>query len=86
MLIKQKQMMTYKSYVAEITFLKPDVALVHASWEWPGFKLPSGEEIREIKGIITMVMVKQEGKWLIRALQNIVTSAPPMKAQPKKDK
>ena len=86
MLTKQKQKMTYQSDVAEITFLKPDVALVHATWEWPGFALPSGEEAKEFKGIITMVMVKRDGKWLIRALQNTVTVTPPTPEQPKKDK
>ncbi len=32
MLAKQKQKMTYKSDVARITFLKPDI---NATWEWP---------------------------------------------------
>lgn len=35
MLVRQKQTMNYKSAVARIAFLKPDIALVHASWEWP---------------------------------------------------
>jgi hypothetical protein len=54
-----------------------EYALVHATWEWPGFTLPSGEEAKDFKGILTMVMVQQGGKWLIRALQNTVTSPPP---------
>lgn len=86
MLVKQKQNMTYKSSAAKITFLKPDIALVHATWEWPSFTLPSGEEGKDFKGIITMVMVKQDGKWLIRALQNTLTSTPPMPEQPKMGK
>lgn len=77
MLAQQKQKMTYKSDVARITFLKPDIALVHATWEWPGFKQPSGEEWKDFNGIITMVLVKRNDKWLIRALQNTVTSQPP---------
>ena len=76
MLVRQKQKMTYKSKVEKITFLKPDVAIVQATWEWPGFTTPSGEEVEDFKGIITMVMVKQNGMWLIRALQNTVTSIP----------
>ena len=76
-LIRQKQKMTYRSDVAEIAFLKPDVALVHATWEWPGFTMPSGEEAKDFRGVITMVMVKRGGKWLIRALQNTVTGTPP---------
>lgn len=83
-LVKQKQRMTYKSDVEKITLLKPDIAIVHATWEWPGYTLPSGEEAEDFKGMITMVMVKQNGMWLIRALQNTVTSPPPMPEQPKK--
>ena len=82
MLVKQKQKMTYKSNVEKITFLKPDIAVVHATWEWPGFTGPSGEEVKDFKGIITMVTVKRNGTWLIRALQNTVTGTPPMVKQP----
>jgi uncharacterized protein (TIGR02246 family) len=83
-LVEQKQKMTYKSDVAKITLLKPDIAIVHATWEWPGFTLPSGEEATDFKGMITMVMVKQNGRWLIRALQNTVNNPPPMPEQPNK--
>jgi uncharacterized protein (TIGR02246 family) len=86
MLVKQKQKMTYKSNVEKITFLKPDIAIVHATWEWPGFTTPSGEEAKDFKGIITMVMVKQNGLWLIRALQNTVTGIPPTAKRPGKGK
>lgn len=81
MLVRQKQKMTYKSRVEKAIFLKPDIAIVHATWEWPGFSAPSGEEVKDFKGIITMVMVKQNGVWLIRALQNTVTSIPPTSKQ-----
>jgi uncharacterized protein (TIGR02246 family) len=77
MLVRQKQKMTYRSDVGAISFLKPDIALVHATWEWPGFVGPSGEEVRDFKGIITMVMVKRDGQWLIRALHNTVAQSPP---------
>ena len=76
LLVKQKQKMTYNSHIAEIHFLKPDVALVVATWEWPGFMQPSGEEWKDFKGIITMVLLKRDDRWLIRALQNTVTSPP----------
>ena len=32
-----------------------------------------GEEAKDFKGIITMVALKQDGKWLIRAVQNTVS-------------
>ncbi len=79
MLARQKQKMTYRSTVAKMPFLTPHIALVHATWEWPGFTMPSGEPTEDFKGISTMVMVKQKGTWLIRAVQNTVTTpaAPP---------
>jgi uncharacterized protein (TIGR02246 family) len=76
MLVKQKQPMTYTSSVTKIAFLKPDIALVHATWAWPGFTLPSGEEAKDFEGIITMVMVKQVDTWLIRAVQNTLGVLP----------
>jgi len=85
-LVKQKQKMTYKSSVAKITLLKPDLALVHATWEWPGFTRASSEEMKDSRGMITMVMVKRGGEWLIRALQNTVTTAPSMPEQLEKGK
>lgn len=85
MLVKQKRPMTYKSTVANITFLKPDIAIVHATWDWPGFTLQSGEATKDSEGIITMVMVKQDCSWLIRSLQNTVVSIPLMTKQPEKD-
>lgn len=77
---EQKQKMTYKLTLAKISLLKPDTALVHANWEWPGFTSPLGDEDR--KGIITMVLVKQDGRWLIRASQNTRTDIPKMTKQP----
>ncbi len=49
MFVRQKQKMTYKSSVAKVTFLKPDIAIVHATWEWPGFIPPSGKEVEDFK-------------------------------------
>jgi uncharacterized protein (TIGR02246 family) len=60
----------YRLVAAKISFLKPDVALVHATWEGPG-SIPSPAEAPvDRKGIITMVMTKPERRWLIRASQN----------------
>jgi uncharacterized protein (TIGR02246 family) len=81
---KQNQKMTWSAAVEKISFLSPDIALVHAASKWPGFALPSGEEVKG--GIMTLVLVKQDGKWLIRALQNTLVSAPPAPKQPDKDK
>lgn len=72
--------MTYASSVEKISFLTPDIALVHASWDWPGGAPPAAGKDVDFRGLLTMIMVKQGGRWLIRALQNTVadsTSPPP---------
>jgi hypothetical protein len=62
--------MTYNSTVAKIAFLKPDIAMVHATWEWPGFALPSGEEAKDFKGIITCV------RWYVCGRHGFIPCAP----------
>ena len=69
---KQNQKMTWAVAVEKISFLTPDIALVHATWKWPGFARPSGEEVKDFRGIISAVLVRQDGRWLIRSLQNTV--------------
>lgn len=59
---KQNQQMTWAAAVEKISFLSPDIVLVHATWKWPGFTLPSGEEVKDFRGIITMVMVRHDGE------------------------
>ena len=76
----QKQQMTWAAAVENVSFIKPDVALVHVSWKWPGFVLSSGQPSPDLRGMITMVMVKRDGAWLIRALQNTVADAVPTPA------
>ena len=71
MMVKQNQTMTFNLDVRNITFLKPDIALVHALSEWPGFKFPGpDQEPGNVKGIITFVIIKKVNGWLIRALHN----------------
>lgn len=66
--IRQKS--RYELRTAAIHFLAEDVALVHAHWHWPEFVSPAGGEASDLRGIITMVMVRRESTWLIRASQN----------------
>jgi hypothetical protein len=72
-LVEQKQPMTYKAAVAKIAFLSPTLALAHAMWEWPEFAARKGDKTKDFTGVMTIIMVKQAGTWLIRALQNTVT-------------
>lgn len=72
----QNQKMDWSAGVERVSFLGPDTALVHATWKWPGFIPPSGAATGDFRGMMTLVMVKREGKWLIRALHNTVAAAP----------
>ena len=77
MLIAQGQPATFHLEVRKITFLRPDIALVHVESEWPGFNPPNGTQATAgISGIITMILEKKEEKWLIRALQNTLKQTP----------
>lgn len=72
MLKTHNQKMSWTALVKQIGYLSPEIALVHATWEWPHFRLPSGIELKDFRGILTLVMVKRDGRWLIRALHNTV--------------
>lgn len=77
MLAEQGQPATFSLDVRKITLLKPDIALVHVESNWPGFILPHTNESSTnlgISGMITLVLIKKDGKWLIRALQNTLKS------------
>ncbi len=53
--------------VKQIRFLRPDVAVVHGESNLT-FKI-NGEE-KKGKGLVTLVMTKEKGKWSIAAFQN----------------
>lgn len=52
--------------IEKIRFVRPDVAVVHVHSE----RFPKSERNKIIKARITMVMVKNDGKWEIEAFQN----------------
>jgi uncharacterized protein (TIGR02246 family) len=60
----------YRLDLAKTSLLSPDIALVHAIWRWPGFVQSPGDEPADRSGIVSMVMVKQGDRWLIRASHN----------------
>ena len=71
---QQNQVMNWSADVTRISFPAPGVALVHATWNWPGYRLPSGEKPNGFRGIMTLLMVKRDNNWLIRALHNTVAN------------
>ncbi|SHE68002.1 SgcJ/EcaC family oxidoreductase [Streptoalloteichus hindustanus] len=60
----------YRQEVLSVQGVTPDVALVHTRWSWPDHQLPSAPTGEDREGIVTLVMVRREGKWLIRAAHN----------------
>ena len=66
----------YELQAAAIHFLAEDVALVHARWYWPEFVPAAGGDSSDLQGIITMVLVRRESRWLIRASQNTKAGRP----------
>ena len=52
--------------IEKIRFLRPDVAVVHVLAE----RFPKADKSKTVKGRLTMVMVKNAGKWEIAAFQN----------------
>jgi len=71
MLIETEQPGTFSLEVRKIELLKPDIAIVQALSEWLGFKsCDSSDKTETLKGILTCVFIKTDGKWLIKTLHN----------------
>jgi uncharacterized protein (TIGR02246 family) len=58
----------------QVRFIRPDVALVHTTWDVTGWTRLSGDPVPVLREITTMVMVKNAGTWLITAFQNTYVS------------
>jgi uncharacterized protein (TIGR02246 family) len=77
-LARQSQKMTWSATVQKIRFLAEGVALVHATWNWPGVISAEGQGAKDLSGIMSLVLVKQDGRWLIRSLHNTVADDSPL--------
>ncbi|WID95739.1 SgcJ/EcaC family oxidoreductase [Bosea vestrisii] len=64
-----EQMKNYQLSVEQIALLSPTVALVHARWHWPDF-VEGGHPPEDRQGLLTMVVVKGDDHWRIRATHN----------------
>ena len=69
---------TWTTRAATVTFLKPDVALVHVSWGLKGDTDPDGAVRKPREGVFTWVALKLDGRWQIRAGQNTNANFPPI--------
>lgn len=57
--------------------VRPDVAVVHFTWQLDGQVDAQGNPVDRRHGIVTFVAVKAEDGWRITALQNTNLSGPP---------
>ena len=55
-----------------IRFIRPDVAIVHETHELSRMRNDKGETIPPQQELSIRVMVKEKGKWLIRAFHNTI--------------
>ena len=66
---------TIHSTVIWIKFIKPDVAAVDVSWEMTGGRCPDGSDDARPqtyrKGLESLVMTKQRGRWLVAVFHNM---------------
>jgi uncharacterized protein (TIGR02246 family) len=72
---------THQTFSAtKIRFIKPDVAAVDAHWDMTGVTDPQGNARPARNGLLSFVMVKNDGKWQIVVMHNLDLSAlpPPM--------
>ncbi|MGX2994552.1 YybH family protein [Streptomyces sp. JNUCC 64] len=64
------QKANYGQEVVGVQAVAPDVALVHTVWSWPEHRLPGAGEPEDRRGLVTLLMVRRDGRWLIRAAHN----------------
>jgi uncharacterized protein (TIGR02246 family) len=65
-----RQRSSYSVEIAGIDFVAPDVALVHAVWSWKDFVAPDGAGPVDRRGVLTMVIVRHDDGFRIRASHN----------------
>ncbi|GAO05358.1 SgcJ/EcaC family oxidoreductase [Anaeromyxobacter sp. PSR-1] len=61
--------------------LRPDVALVHASWTLEGDTGLTGQRMPPRRGVLSFVLVRDRGRWVAESAQNTdvvpIPNAPP---------
>jgi uncharacterized protein (TIGR02246 family) len=61
---------TLKNEVPKISVIKADIASVDVLWTMDKCFLPDGSESKNRRGLITFLMVKENGKWGIAIMHN----------------
>ena len=60
----------------DVKFLTPDIAVVHARWKISGDKNLDGTTREPRNGVMTRVVAKRDGRWVIVAAHNTNTVPP----------
>lgn len=66
---------TFKLVDVQISFLKMDVAIAHSLTEITGFIDPNGQSVPPHNELSVRVLVKRDGKWLVRAFHNTTVAS-----------
>ena len=66
---------TNQNYIEDIRFIRPDVAIMHVRFEGKS-SLPDGDKRGSTTARATVVVEKEQGKWLISAFQNTLVLDP----------
>jgi uncharacterized protein (TIGR02246 family) len=61
---------TLKDEAPKISVIKPDVASVDVLWSMDKCLLPDGSELLNRRGLMTLLMVKENGEWGIAIMHN----------------
>ena len=62
----------------KVRLIKPDVASVDIWWNLTGALDGSGQPRPPRRGILSWIMTKEEGKWLIKVMHNLDLTAIPL--------
>lgn len=55
---------------ASVQLLRPDVAVIHMTWELEGMRTPGGKPVPKRQGIMIFVAVRTGDVWQVKAAQN----------------
>jgi uncharacterized protein (TIGR02246 family) len=62
--------------VTSVRFLSPDIASVDADWEITGSKGDDGADLPLRKGILTVIVTKHNGEWLVAVFHELEVAPP----------
>ena len=66
---------TNQNHIEDIRFIRPDVAIMHVRFEGES-SLPEGDKRGDTTARATVVVEKEQGKWLISAFHNTLVLDP----------